>query len=36
MMPACIVTTFLCPALVLPCGFLEAELQTWALGSVSV
>ncbi|CAE7908183.1 unnamed protein product [Symbiodinium microadriaticum] len=23
MMPACIVTTFLCPALVLPCGFLE-------------
>ena len=29
MMPACIVTTFLCPALVLPCGFLEAgELQT--------
>ena len=25
MMPACIVTTFLCPALVMPCGFLEAE-----------
>ncbi|CAE7336419.1 unnamed protein product [Symbiodinium natans] len=23
MMPACIVTTFLCPALVMPCGFLE-------------
>ena len=24
MMPACIVTTFLCPALVMPCGFLQA------------
>jgi len=23
MMPACIVTTFLCPALVMPCGFLQ-------------